>query len=214
MLIDTAGMRKRGRINENVERYSVSRSLNAIDRADVCLIMIDAAEGITEQDTKIAGYVHEAGKASIVVVNKWDLVEKETNTMKNFKIKVKEGFNFMMYARLCLFRQLQVRGWDSLFEMMDKVVEQNTKRISTGILNDVLGEAVSAVQPPSDKGKRLKIYYTTQADIKPPTFVLFVNDAKLAHYSYVRYIENQFRARFGFEGTPIKFIIREKGKKK
>ena len=214
MLIDTAGMRKRGRINENVERYSVSRSLNAIDRADVCLIMIDAAEGITEQDTKIAGYVHEAGKASIVVVNKWDLVEKETNTMKNFKIKVKEGFNFMMYAPSVFISAVTGQRVDSLFEMMDKVVEQNTKRISTGILNDVLGEAVSAVQPPSDKGKRLKIYYTTQADIKPPTFVLFVNDAKLAHYSYVRYIENQFRARFGFEGTPIKFIIREKGKKK
>lgn len=214
MLIDTAGMRKRGRINENVERYSVGRSLNAIDRADVCLIMIDAAEGITEQDTKIAGYVHEAGKASIVVVNKWDLVEKETNTMKNFKIKVKEGFNFMMYAPSVFISAVTGQRVDSLFEMMDKVVEQNTKRISTGILNDVLGEAVSAVQPPSDKGKRLKIYYTTQADIKPPTFVLFVNDAKLAHYSYVRYIENQFRARFGFEGTPIKFIIREKGKKK
>ena len=214
LFIDTAGMRKRGRINENVERYSVSRSLNAIDRADVCLIMIDAAEGITEQDTKIAGYVHEAGKASIVVVNKWDLVEKETNTMKNFKIKVKEGFNFMMYAPSVFISAVTGQRVDSLFEMMDKVVEQNTKRISTGILNDVLGEAVSAVQPPSDKGKRLKIYYTTQADIKPPTFVLFVNDAKLAHYSYVRYIENQFRARFGFEGTPIKFIIREKGKKK
>lgn len=214
VLIDTAGMRKRGRINENVERYSVARALNAVDRADVCLIMVDASEGITEQDTKIAGYVHEAGKASIIVMNKWDLVEKETNTMKDFRNKAKEWFNFMMYAPSAFISAKIGLRIDDLFDMMDSAVEQNTKRISTGVLNDVLNEAVAAVQPPSDKGKRLKIYYTTQADIKPPTFVLFVNDAKLAHYSYVRYLENQFRSRFGFEGTPIKFIIREKGAKK
>ncbi len=214
MLIDTAGMRKRGRINENVERYSVARALNAVDRADVCLIMVDASEGITEQDTKIAGYVHEAGKASIIVMNKWDLVEKETNTMKNFRDKAKEWFNFMMYAPAAFISAKTGMRIDGLFDMMDAAVEQNSKRISTGVLNDVLNEAVAAVQPPSDKGKRLKIYYTTQADVKPPTFVLFVNDAKLAHYSYTRYLENQFRARFGFEGTPIKFIIREKGAKK
>lgn len=214
MLIDTAGMRKRGRINENVERYSVARALNAVDRADVCLIMVDAAEGISEQDTKIAGYVHEAGKASIIVMNKWDLVEKETNTMKNFRNKVKEWFNFMMYAPTAFISAKTGLRTDDLFDMMDAAVEQNSKRISTGVLNDVLNEAVAAVQPPSDKGKRLKIYYTTQASIKPPTFVLFVNDAKLAHYSYIRYLENQFRARFGFEGTPVKFIIREKGAKK
>lgn len=213
-LIDTAGMRKRGKINENIERYSVSRALNAVDRADVCLIMVDAVEGVTEQDTKIAGYVHEAGKASIIVVNKWDLIEKETNTMKNFRNSVKEGFNFMMYAPSAFISAKTGLRVDSLFEMMDSAVEQNSKRISTGVLNDVLNEAVAAVQPPSDKGKRLKIYYVTQADIKPPTFVLFVNSAKLAHYSYIRYIENQFRSRFGFEGTPIKFIIREKGAKK
>ncbi len=214
MLIDTAGMRKRGKINENIERYSVSRALNAVDRADVCLIMVDAVEGVTEQDTKIAGYVHEAGKASIIVVNKWDLIEKDTNTMKNFRNSVKEGFNFMMYAPSAFISAKTGLRVDSLFEMMDSAVEQNSKRISTGVLNDVLNEAVAAVQPPSDKGKRLKIYYVTQVNIKPPAFVLFVNSAKLAHYSYIRYIENQFRSRFGFEGTPIKFIIREKGAKK
>lgn len=214
MLIDTAGMRKRGKINEDIERYSVARALGAVDRADVCLMMVDASEGITEQDTKIAGYVHEAGKASIIVMNKWDLVEKETNTMKNFKNKAKEWFNFMMYAPSAFISAKTGLRVDDLFDMMDAAVEQNTKRISTGVLNDVLNEAIAAVQPPSDKGKRLKIYYATQAGVKPPTFVLFVNDGKLAHYSYIRYIENQFRARFGFEGTPIKFIIREKGAKK
>lgn len=214
MLIDTAGMRKRGKINESVERYSVARALGAVDRADVCLIMIDAEEGITEQDTKIAGYVHEAGKASIIVVNKWDLVEKETNTMKDFRNKVKDGFNFMMYSPAVFISAKTGLRIENIFEMVDNALEQNTKRIPTGLLNDVLNEAIAAVQPPSDKGKRLKVYYATQASIKPPTFVLFVNDGKLAHYSYIRYIENQFRARFGFEGTPIRFIIRNKGEKK
>ena len=213
VLIDTAGMRKRGKINENVERYSVIRALSAVDRADVCLIMVDATEGVTEQDTKIAGYVHEAGKASMIVVNKWDLVNKETNTMKNFKDKVKEGFNFMMYAPSVFISAQTGQRVDGLFDMIQSVLEQNTKRISTGLLNDVINEATSMVQPPSDKGKRLKIYYATQVSTKPPTFVLFVNNAELAHYSYVRYLENQLRARFGFEGTPIKFLVREKNKK-
>ncbi len=213
ILIDTAGMRKRGKINENVERYSVVRALSAVERADVCLIMIDAEEGITEQDTKIAGYVHEQGKASIVVVNKWDLVEKETNTMKNFKDRVKEGLNFMMYAPSVFISAKTGQRVEGLFPMIQAVLEQNRKRISTGVLNDVINEAIAMVQPPSDKGKRLKIYYATQASTAPPTFVLFVNNAELAHYSYVRYLENQLRARFGFEGTPIKFIIKEKNKK-
>ncbi len=213
IFIDTAGMRKRGKINENVERYSVVRALAAVDRADVCLIMVDATEGVTEQDTKIAGYAHEQGKASIIVVNKWDIVEKETNTMNNFKNKIKEGFNFMMYAPSVFISAKTGQRVDSLFEMINSTVEQNTKRISTGLLNDVINEAIAMVQPPSDKGKRLKIYYATQASIKPPTFVLFVNNTELAHYSYVRYLENQLRAKFGFEGTPIKFIIREKGNK-
>lgn len=213
VLIDTAGMRKRGRINEDVERYSVVRALGAVDRADVCLVLIDATEGVTEQDSKIAGYVHEAGKASIIVVNKWDLVEKETNTMKNFKDRVKEGLNFMMYAPSMYISAKTGQRVDTLFDGIKEVLAQNSKRISTGILNDVINEAIAMVQPPSDKGKRLKIYYATQAGIKPPTFVLFVNNAELAHYSYIRYLENQLRAKFGFEGTPIKFIIREKNKK-
>ncbi len=213
VLIDTAGMRKRGKINENVERYSVVRALSAVERADVCLIMVDAEEGITEQDSKIAGYVHEQGKASIVVINKWDLVEKETNTMKNFQNRVKEGLNFMMYAPSVFISAKTGQRVDSLFPLIQEVLNQNRKRISTGLLNDVINEAIAMVQPPSDKGKRLKIYYATQATTAPPTFVLFVNNAELAHYSYIRYLENQLRAKFGFEGTPIKFIVREKNKK-
>lgn len=214
VLIDTAGMRKRGHINETVERYSVVRALAAVDRADVCLIMIDAKEGISEQDSKIAGYVHDSGKACIVVINKWDAVEKETNTMKNFQNRVKEGLNFMMYAPSVFISAKTGLRVDTLFPMIQSVLEQNRKRISTGILNDVINEAIAMVQPPSDKGKRLKIYYATQASVKPPTFVLFVNRAELAHYSYVRYLENQLRARFGFEGTPIRMLIREKSEKK
>lgn len=210
--IDTAGMRKRGKIYENVERYSVVRALSAVDRADVCLIMVDGTEGVTEQDTKIAGYAHDNGKASIIVVNKWDIVEKETNTMKNFKLRIKEGFNFMMYAPSAFISAKTGQRVDELFDMINSAYEENRKRISTGLLNDVINEAIAMVQPPSDKGKRLKIYYATQAAVSPPTFVLFVNNAELAHYSYVRYLENQIRAKFGFEGTPIKFIVREKSK--
>lgn len=213
ILIDTAGMRKRGKIDENVERYSVVRALNSIERADVCVIMIDATEGVTEQDTKIAGYVHEQGKAAVFAVNKWDLVEKETNTMKNFKERLLEGFNFMMYAESIFISAKTGQRVNDLFEMADLAVEENKKRISTGMLNDVINEAIALVQPPSDKGKRLKIYYGTQASVKPPTFVLFVNNSDLAHYSYIRYLENKIRAAFGFKGTPIKFIVREKGEK-
>ncbi len=213
VLIDTAGMRKRGKIDENVERYSVVRALGSIDRADVCVIMIDAAEGITEQDTKIAGYVHEQGKAAVFAVNKWDLIEKETNTMKNFKDRMLEGFNFMMYAESAFISAKTGQRVDSLFEMIDLAVSENKKRISTGLLNDVINDAIAMVQPPSDKGKRLKIYYCTQASVAPPTFILFVNNADLAHYSYVRYLENKLREAFGFRGTPVKFIIREKGDK-
>ncbi len=213
VIIDTAGMRKRGKIDEDVERYSVVRALTSIDRADVCIIMIDATEGVTEQDTKIAGYVHEQGKAAVFAVNKWDLVEKETNTMKNFKDRLLEGFNFMMYAESVFISAKTGQRVDDLFEMADLAVEENKKRISTGLLNDVINDAIAMVQPPSDKGKRLKIYYGTQASIKPPTFVLFVNNSELAHYSYIRYLENKIRAAFGFKGTPIKFIVREKGEK-
>ncbi len=213
IIIDTAGMRKRGKISEDVERYSVVRALDAVERADVCIVMIDATQDITEQDTKIAGYVHDRGKASIIAVNKWDLLDKETNTMNEFKMKVKEGLNFMMYAPSVFISAETGQRINGLFDMIKHVLEENSKRISTGLLNDVINDAVAMVQPPSDKGKRLKIYYGTQCAANPPTFVLFVNNAELAHYSYIRYLENQIRAKFGFEGTPLKFIIREKGEK-
>ncbi len=211
---DTAGLRKKGKINENIEHYSVVRSLMAVDRSDVVVLMIDAMEGVTEQDTKIAGYAHDQGKAIVVAVNKWDLPEKETNTMAQYKLTVKEGLNFMMYAPIIFISAKTGLRIPQLFEQISYVYEQNRMRIGTGVLNDVLNEAILRVQPPSDKGKRLKIYYMTQAAIQPPTFILFVNDSELAHFSYVRYIENQVRDTFGLEGTPLKFIVREKNEKK
>ncbi len=210
-LVDTAGMRKRGKIDDLIERYSVIRSLAAVDRADVCVIVIDATEGVTEQDSKIAGYAHDQGKASIIAVNKWDLIEKETNTMKNFRDSVMEGLPFMMYAPIHFISALTGQRVDKLFDLVKYVHEQNSMRIKTGMLNDVLNEATMKVQPPSDKGKRLKIYYMTQASTCPPTFVVFVNRQELMHFSYLRYLENQIRGVFGLEGTPVKFIIRERG---
>lgn len=212
LIIDTAGMRKRSKIEENVERFSVIRALNAVDRADVVLIMVDATEGVTEQDTKIAGYAHEQGKASIICVNKWDLIEKDTKTMNNFRLEVQEGLSYMLYAPILFISAKTGQRVDKIFEMAKYVANQNAMRISTGMLNDVINDATSRVQPPSDKGKRLKIFYITQASVKPPTFVIFVNDKKLAHFSYIRYLENQLRNTFGFEGTPIRFIIRERSK--
>ncbi|MBR2404320.1 MAG: ribosome biogenesis GTPase Der [Clostridia bacterium] len=212
IFIDTAGMRKKGKIDEAIERYSVVRSLAAIDRCDVVLMLIDAQEGVTEQDTKIAGYAHNQGKASIVVVNKWDLVEKETNTMENYRKEVQNGLAYMMYAPVAFVSALTGSRLPKIFDLIKYVNEQHAMRISTGVLNDILNEAITKVQPPSDKGKRLKVMYITQASTKPPTFVLFVNDKELCHFSYVRYIENQIRETFGLEGTPIKFIIRERGK--
>lgn len=213
LFVDTAGMRKKGKIEENIERYSVIRSLAAIDRCDVVLVVIDATEGVTEQDSKIAGYAHNAGKASIVVVNKWDLVEKETNTMKNFKNDVLNGLPFMQYAPSEFVSAKTGLRLNKLFELIKFVNAQNAVRIPTGVLNDVLNDATSMVQPPSDKGRRLKIYYITQASTRPPTFILFVNDKELAHFSYVRYIENKIREAFNLNGTPVKFIIRERGEK-
>ena len=210
---DTAGLRKRGKIDENIERYSAVRSLLAVDRSDVVVMLLDANEGVTEQDTKIAGYAHDQGKALVVAVNKWDIVEKETNTMKNYKDKVLEGFNFMMYAPIVFISAKTGSRLESLFEKIDYAFEQNNARIKTGVLNDVLNQAILRVQPPSDKGRRLKIYYMTQVGTKPPTFVLFVNDKELAHFSYVRYIENQMREAFGLDATSLKFIVREKGEK-
>ncbi len=212
LIIDTAGMRKRGKIEENIERFSVIRALSSVDRADVVLIMVDATEGVTEQDTKIAGYAHEQGKACIICVNKWDLIEKDTKTMNNFRLEVQEGLSYMLYAPILFISAKTGQRVDKIFEMAKYVANQSAMRVSTGMLNDVLNDATSRVQPPSDKGKRLKIFYITQASVKPPTFVIFVNDKKLAHFSYIRYLENQLRNTFGFEGTPIRFIIRERSK--
>ncbi len=212
MIIDTAGMRKRGKVEEEIERYSVIRSLSSIDRADVAVLMIDATDGVTEQDTKIAGYIHENGKACLVAVNKWDLIEKETNTMDNFRKEVQEKLGFMLYAPILFVSAKTGQRLSKIFELAKYIDNQSSMRISTGMLNDVINDATARVQPPSDKGKRLKIYYLTQTGIKPPSFVLFVNDKKLAHFSYIRYIENQLRNTFGFEGSAIKFVLREKDK--
>ncbi len=208
--VDTAGMRKRGKIDEGIERYSVIRSLSAIDNCDVCVIVVDASEGISEQDSKIAGYAHEKGKASIIAVNKWDLIEKDTNTMKTFTEEINLELGFMLYAPKVFISALTGQRVEKLFELIDYVHAQNSMRIKTGMLNDVLSEATMKVQPPSDKGKRLKIYYMTQASTCPPTFVVFVNSKELMHFSYLRYLENQIRAVFGLEGTPIRFIVRER----
>ncbi|WP_010252318.1 ribosome biogenesis GTPase Der [Acetivibrio cellulolyticus] len=210
VFIDTAGIRRQSKINENIERYSTIRSWTAIERADVCLIMIDAEEGVTEQDTKIAGYAHEQGKASIVVVNKWDLVEKNTGTLEEYRKTVLEKLGFMLYAPVMFISAKSGQRVNKVFELTKFVANQSALRVSTGVLNDLLNEATAMVQPPSDKGKRLKIYYMTQASVKPPTFVLFINSIELMHYSYERYLENQLRKSFGFEGTPIRFMLREK----
>lgn len=211
--IDTAGMRKRGKITDDIERYSIMRSLTAVDRSDVVVIMVDAQDGVTEQDTKIAGYAHNKGKACIIAINKWDLIDKETNTMDEYKKTVQEKLGFMLYAPVVFISALTGQRVTRLYEMIKFVADQASQRISTGMLNDVLNEAVAMVQPPSDKGKRLKLYYMTQIKVKPPTFAVFVNRAELAHFSYMRYIENRIRQNFGFEGTPIVFKIREKDTK-
>ena len=212
--IDTAGMRRKSKVDDAIEKYSNMRSINAIDRADVCLILVDANEGVTEQDTKIAGLVHEAGKASIIVVNKWDAVEgKETNTMKNMEDDVRQGLSYMLYAPVVFLSALTGQRVDKLFQVIQDVYAQNTKRITTGALNSVLADATARVQPPTDKGRRLKIYYMTQASSKPPHFVIFCNDARLFHFSYQRYLENQIREVFGLMGTPVRITIRQKGDK-
>lgn len=213
VFIDTAGIRRQSKITENIEKYSTIRSWSAIERADVCLIMIDAQDGVTDQDTKIAGYAHEQGKASIVVVNKWDLVEKETGTLEEYRKVVLEKLGFMTYAPIMFISVKTGQRVDKVFELIKYVAGQSSLRISTGMLNDLLNEAVAMVQPPSDKGKRLKIYYITQTGVKPPTFVIFMNNMEIFHYSYERYLENQLRKSFGFEGTPIRFIHREKKEK-
>jgi GTPase len=208
ILIDTAGIRRKSKVNEEVERYSVLRSLTAIERSDVCLVMIDAEAGITEQDAKVAGYAHEAGKGIAVVVNKWDLIEKDDKTMNEFKNKIKNDLSFMSYAPIIFISAKTGQRVNKLIELIKAVANQNAMRISTGILNDIISDAVMMNQPPMGKGRRLKIFYSTQVSTKPPTFVVFVNDPEIVHFSYQRYLENQLRLRFGFEGTPVKFIFR------
>ena len=209
--IDTAGIRRQSKINDKIEKYSVLRANMAVERADVCLIMIDAATGITEQDEKIAGLAHEAGKPSIIVVNKWDSIEKDNSTVNRFNESIRTALAYMPYAPIVYVSAKTGQRVETLFERIKYVYNQSTTRISTGMLNDVLGEATMRVQPPSDKGKRLKIYYMTQIGVTPPTFVIFCNNAELFHFSYQRYIENCLRDTFGFVGTPIKLIIRMKG---
>ena len=212
--IDTAGMRRKSKVDDAIEKHSNMRSVSAIDRADVCLILIDANEGVTEQDTKIAGLVHEAGKAAVIVVNKWDAVEdKQTNTMRDMEAKVRQGLSYMLYAPVIFLSALTGARCDKLFDTIQEVHKQNTSRITTGSLNAVLADATARVQPPTDKGRRLKIYYMTQAGTKPPHFVIFCNDARLFHFSYQRYLENQIREVFGLQGTPIRITIRQKGDK-
>lgn len=211
-LIDTAGIRRKSRVNLNVEKFSVLRSYESIERCDVCVIMIDAAEGVSEQDKKIAGYAHEAGKASVIAVNKWDLIEKDNKTFKKFETMVRNELAFMQYAPILFISVQDNIRLDKLMQTVDYVNNQAAMRVPTGTLNDVISDAVLMHQPPSDKGKRLKLYYMTQIGVKPPTFALFLNDKELAHFSYMRYIENQIRANFNFEGTPIVIELREKHK--
>lgn len=210
MLIDTAGMRRRGNIEENTERYSVIRALRAVDRSDVVLMVLDAVEGVTEQDKRIAGYVHEAGKGVIIIVNKWDLVEKDEKTMKKFDENIRSQLGFMQYAPTLFVSALTKQRVVKIVELVNFVAEQQTNRVSTSVLNEIISDAVLLTPPPSDKGKRLKILYSTQAGIKPPHFIFFVNEPGLMHFSYLRYLENKIRSNFGFEGSPIRMTVRKR----
>jgi len=211
LIIDTAGLRRKSRVEDRIEKFSAMRAKAAIERADVCLIMLDAREGVTEQDTKVAGLAHEAGKASILVVNKWDLVEKETKTMDRMREDIRKDLIFMPYAPIVFISALTGQRVPRLFELINYVSEQSALRLSTGMLNNVLSDATARVQPPTDKGRRLKLFYMTQTGVRPPSFIIFCNDRELFHFSYQRYIENQLRATFGLEGTPVRLIIRQRG---
>ena len=213
IFIDTAGLRRKGKIKEEIERYSVIRTVTAVERAHVVVIVIDATEGVTEQDAKIAGIAHERGKGVIIAVNKWDAVEKDDKTIYKHTNRIREVLAYMPYAELVFISAKTGQRLPKLFETIDAVIENQTLRIQTGVLNEILAEAVAMQQPPSDRGKRLKIFYMTQVGVRPPTFVIFVNDKELMHFSYTRYIENKVRDAFGFHGTPLKFIIRERGEK-
>ncbi len=213
LFIDTAGMRRKAKVEERIEKFSVLRAVMAIERADVCLIMIDANEGVTEQDTKVAGIAHDAGKACIIVVNKWDMIEKDGKTMDKMREEVRRDLSYMAYAPIVFISAMTGQRVHRLFELIQYVRNQASMRITTGMLNSLLADATGRVQPPSDKGRRLKIYYMTQTGIRPPHFVCFCNEAKLFHFSYQRYLENQIRSTFGLEGTPIRMTIRQKGDK-
>ena len=213
MFIDTAGLRRKNKIKEDLERYSIIRTVSAVERADIVVVVIDAVEGVTEQDAKIAGIAHDRGKGVIVAVNKWDAVTKNDKTIYEYTNKLKEVLSFMPYAEYLFISAATGQRLGKLFELIDTVRQNQNLRVSTGVLNEILTEAVAMQQPPSDKGKRLKIYYMTQVAVKPPTFVAFVNDKELMHFSYTRYLENQIRSAFGFKGTPLKFIIRERSEK-
>ena len=213
VFIDTAGLRRKSKIKEDLERYSIIRTVSAVERADVVILVIDAVEGVTEQDAKIAGIAHDQGKGMIVAINKWDAIEKDDKTIYEFSRKVRDTLSFMQYAELVFISAVTGQRLNKMFELIDMVRENQTMRIATGVLNEIMTEAVALQQPPSDKGKRLKLYYTTQVAVKPPTFVVFVNDKELMHFSYVRYLENRIRESFGFRGTALKFIIRERAGK-
>lgn len=213
IFIDTAGLRRKSKIKEDLERYSIIRTVSAVERADVVILVIDATEGVTEQDAKIAGIAHDRGKGIIVAVNKWDAVEKNDKTIYEFTRKIKDTLSFMQYAEMVFISAVTGQRMNKMFELIDMVRENQTLRIATGVLNEIMTEAVAMQQPPSDKGKRLKLYYMTQVAVKPPTFVIFVNDKELMHFSYVRYLENRIRESFGFKGTALKFLIRERNGK-
>ena len=213
IFIDTAGLRRKNKIKEELERYSIIRTVTAVERADVVLMVIDATEGVTEQDAKIAGIAHERGKGIIIVVNKWDAIEKNDRTMREYESDIRQMLSFMPYAEIMYVSALTGQRLAKLYDMIDMVIENQTLRIATGVLNEIMTEAVAMQQPPSDKGKRLKLYYITQVSVKPPTFVIFVNDKELMHFSYTRYLENKIREAFGFRGTSLKFFIRERKEK-
>lgn len=210
VFIDTAGLRRKNKIKEEIERYSIIRAVTAVERADVCIIVIDAMEGVTEQDAKIAGIAHERGKGIIIAVNKWDAIEKDDKTIYRHTEKIRQILSFMPYAEIIFISAKSGQRLNKIFELIDVVIANNSMRVATGVLNEIVTEAVAMQQPPSDKGKRLRIYYTTQVAVKPPTFVIFVNDKELMHFSYTRYLENRIRETFGFRGTALKFIIRER----
>ena len=210
VFIDTAGLRRKNKIKEEIERYSIIRAVTAVERADVCIIVIDATEGVTEQDAKIAGIAHERGKGIIIAVNKGDAIEKDDKTIYRHTEKIRQILSFMPYAEIIFISAKSGQRLNKIFELIDVVIANNSMRVATGVLNEIVTEAVAMQQPPSDKGKRLRIYYTTQVAVKPPTFVIFVNDKELMHFSYTRYLENRIRETFGFRGTALKFIIRER----